>query len=284
MRKKKALFKDSYMELKKSWPRFLSILVMVMLGVAFFSGIRASGPDMKQSADAFYDKTSLMDIRVLGDLGMTEDDIKEIEQIDGVEKVEASYSADVLWNASENQVPVKLMSETKELDQITVVKGRLPKTEKECLIDEKLYDSFGCEIGEQISFQSGTEDDLADTIKGDTYTIVGVGTSPYYLSLERGTTKIGTGELEGFVLLTPAAFSLEAYTQLVIGVDGGKELLCYSDEYEDLVEEKMDAIEAIADVQCSLRYSNVKTEAEEKIADGEEEIADVEKKLADGQK
>lgn len=284
MKKKNVLLKDLYMEFKKSWPRFLSILVMVLLGVAFFSGIRASGPDMKRSADAYYDRSNLMDIRVFGGLGLTDDDLDKIRQIEGVETAEPGYTADVLWNAKENQFAVKLMSATKELDQIRITEGRMPEKSGECLIDKAIFDSTGYQIGDKLEIQSGTDDKLSDIVKHKSFEIVGVGTSPYYLSLERGTTKIGTGDLKGFVVIPQDDFTMEAYTQIILSVENSKELLCYSDEYEDLVDKIIESIEDIADGQCELRYQSVKEEADEKITDGEDDIKDAKKKLADGQK
>lgn len=284
MKKKNILLKDLYMEFKKSWPRFLSILVMVLLGVAFFSGIRASGPDMKKSADAYYDRVNLMDIRVFGGLGLTDDDLHKIKEIKGVKTVEPGYTADVLWNTPENQFAVKLMSASDELDQITITEGRMPQKSGECLIDKKIFDTTGYQIGDKLEIQSGTDDKLSDTVTHKSFEIVGVGTSPYYLSLERGTTKIGTGDLKGFVVIPRDDFTMEAYTQIILSVENSKNLLCYSDEYEDLVDKTVKSIESIADGQCELRYQSVKKEADEKIADGEKEIKDAKKKLADGQK
>lgn len=284
MKRKNVLLKDLYMEFRKSWPRFVSILIMVMLGVAFLSGIRACSPDMKKSADTFYDRMNLMDIRIFGDLGVTEDDLEEVKQVDGVKEAEGSYTADVLWTTEDNQLAVKLMSAGEKLDQIDIKEGRMPKTSGECLIDSRLAEKEGYGIGDVMEFKSGSEDELSDTIVKNSFTIVGIGQSPYYLSLDRGTTKIGNGDLSGFVILLPQDFTLEIYTQLIVSVDGAKNLLCYSDEYEEKVDGVIRSVEEIAGERCQIRYDSVMEEGKEKIADGEQEIADAKKKLSDGQK
>ena len=69
--KKRALRKDFYMEIRKSLGRFLSIFFIVALGVSFFSGIRASEPDMRISGDAYFDEKNLMDIKVISTMGLT---------------------------------------------------------------------------------------------------------------------------------------------------------------------------------------------------------------------
>ena len=60
-----ALIKDILREIRKSLGRFLSILLIVALGVAFFAGVRASVPDMKYTADAYFDEYNMQDIQLL---------------------------------------------------------------------------------------------------------------------------------------------------------------------------------------------------------------------------
>ena len=90
----RATQKDFYREIRKSPGRFLSILFIVALGVAFFSGIRASEPDMRITGDAYFDGAALMDIQVMSTYGITEDDIRALEEVDGVQAVEGAYSAE----------------------------------------------------------------------------------------------------------------------------------------------------------------------------------------------
>ena len=99
----KVMHKDFWMEIRKSKARFISIFMIVALGVAFFSGIQASSPDMRFSGDAYYDETNLMDIKVMGTLGLTEDDVAAIKQVDGVENAEGAYGTDVMCGEGEKQ-------------------------------------------------------------------------------------------------------------------------------------------------------------------------------------
>lgn len=92
----KALRKEFWMEIRRSKSRFISILLIVALGVAFFSGIQASSPDMRYSGDAYYDESCLMDIKVVGTMGLTEDDVETLKNIDGIEAAEGAWSTDVM--------------------------------------------------------------------------------------------------------------------------------------------------------------------------------------------
>lgn len=125
--KKQALRKDFYMEIKKSLNRFFSIFLIVALGVAFFSGVRATKPDMQMSADVFYDQSKLMDIRVLSELGVTDDDVKAIEALKDVEYVMPSHSQDMLCDTESAQLVLKMMSAPEKLNLITISEGRMPE-------------------------------------------------------------------------------------------------------------------------------------------------------------
>ena len=279
--KKRALRKDFYMEVKKTRNRFLSILVIVALGVAFFSGVRASNPDMVLSADAFYDETRLMDIRVLGTLGVTEEDVEAITRVEGVETVEPGYSVDMLGDVGEHQLALQVMSVPQKLNQITLREGRFPQEAGECLADTRLVDKGFLQVGDTIRLKSDSEEDTADLVRETEYVVVGTGFSPLYLSLDRGTTKVGSGSLDGFLLLPGDSFAMEYYTQICVTAEGARELRSYTEDYDSFVDRLVERIEALEEEQCKLRYAQIQQEGAEKIAEGEEEIAEGEEKLAD---
>lgn len=275
------MVKDFFREIIKSKNRFLSILIIVALGVAFFSGIRAASPDMKLSADTYYDQSSLMDIRVMSTLGLTEDDADALKQVEGVEKVNVSYSADVLCSLEDSQPVLTLMSLTEDMNQVTVQEGRLPQEDDELFLDVEFLREHGFEIGDTITLAAGDGEDLEDTLKHSQYTIVGAGTSPFYLSLDRGSSTVGDGTVSGFALLPPESFTLEAYTEIYLAVDGAKLENCYDEGYEDLVDEIQDRIEDIQDERCQIRYNGLMEDGQEAIREGEQELADARTELAD---
>lgn len=279
--KKKALRKDFYMEVKKTRNRFLSILVIVALGVAFFSGVRASEPDMVLSADVFYDESRLMDLRVVGTLGVTEEDLEAIAQVEGVEAVEPVYSVDMLGEAGDNQLALQVMSAPEKINLITVREGRMPENPGECLVDDRLLELGFLKVGDVITLKSDSEEDTEDLIRETEYTVVGSGISPLYLSLDRGTTKVGTGSLDGFLLLPAKSFAMDYYTQICVTAQGARELRSYTEEYDDFVDVLVERVEGLEERQCKLRYAQIQQEGAEKIAEGEADIAEGEQKLAD---
>ena len=279
--KKKATRKDFYMEIKKSPGRFLSILFIVAMGVAFFSGIRASEPSMRITGDAYFDGDNLMDIKALSTYGVTEDDISAIEKVDGVAKAEGAYSADFLYTLDDEQTVFHVMSLQEEMNRITVSEGRLPEKVGECLVD----DEADYQIGDVITLESGTDDPVSDTLKTEKLKIVGRGSSPCYISYGRGSTTVGTGSVDAFLVVPEKTFDMDVYSEVYVQVKGAKDLLAFTDEYDDCVERVMDNIEAITGERASIRKQEIMDEANEKLADAKQELADgkaeAEEKLSD---
>lgn len=277
----KATRKDFYMEIQKSKGRFISILFIVALGVAFFSGIRASEPSMRITGDAYFDSSDLMDIKAVSTLGITEKDIDAIEKVEGVEKAEGAYSSDFLCQTEDKQYVFHVMSIQKNMNQVTVSKGRMPEKIGECLVD----DDMGYQVGDIITLKSGTEDEVSDTLKTDTYTVVGLGNSPCYVSFGRGSTTIGSGSISGFLAVPEKTFDLDVYTEVYVQVKGAKELVAYTDIYEEKIENVLDEIEGITGERGKIRKQEIVDEAETKLveaeADLEEGKLEAETELAD---
>lgn len=279
--KKKALAKDFFMSIKKTYNRFISICLIVMLGTAFFAGVKAAEPDMQESADIFFDDSKLMDIRVMSTLGLTEDDVTAISAIEGVESAIPVYTYDVLTEKDEKQHVIKLMSETTDINKITVTEGRMPQESGECLADWLLEQNYGYKIGDKITISSGDDKAIEDIVNTQTYTITGFGKSSYYLDLTRDSSTIGNGSMSGFLIIPEDNFTLEAFTEIDVLVDGAIALDCYSDAYEDAVDEVTQKIKDIAGDRCEIRYAEVVREAQDAIAEAETEVSDGEQELAD---
>ncbi len=288
---KRAQRTDLIREMRKSSNRYISILLIMALGVAFYAGVRSAEPDMQLSAKKFFDDTNYMDIRVLGTMGMTEDDVTAIGQIEGVAEVEGGYQTELFWLAAERDYQMTVMSLGEKINQVYVTEGRIPEKADECFVDEDFVKSHGYSIGDVIVMRAEDDTELSDILATDTFTIVGYGKFPSYLSWQRGAVSIGTGSEDGFVFLHKDAFSMEVFTVVYASVEGAKEYNPYSEEYEDYIAKVAERIAAIADARCEVRYDEVTEpywediyEAEAEIADAEKEIADGEKEIADGEK
>lgn len=302
--KKSALIKDAFRDIKKSRGRFISILAIVALGVAFFAGLKISPKDMKYTADKYYDDYNLMDIRVVSTLGLTEDDLKEINKIDGIKESFGSYSIDALSLLNDKETVLKVHSyiSPEQINGIKLIEGRFPEKPDEILVEVGHDNIFNIPLGSDIQIYSGTDDDLADDLENTEFTVVGTVQVPYYLSFEKGNSAIGNGRVGSFIIIPQENFKLDVFTDIYLTVDGAKGINSYTDEYFDLVDPVVANLEELADVRETIRYDEIideattklddgkreyyegKAEADEKLADALKEIEDAQIEIADGEK
>ena len=276
----KLIHRDVFREIRKSTGRFVSLFLIVALGVAFYAGIRSCNPDMLISADNFYDASKMEDLRIISTLGLTDDDIDALEEIDGVEKAFGTYTADFISHTSDAQSVIKLMALTEGINEVVVEDGRMPENKNECLIDNYYIQFHGYKIGDELEVFADDGSDISDTLNTTKFKIVGSFVSSQYLSHKRGTTSVGSGKLDGLAVVLPEVFNPDYYTEIDIIAKGAKELLCYSDEYENLIDELEDKIEDISDERCQARYDEIKGEAQEKIDEAQRTLDENMAKLA----
>ena len=282
--KKNILRKDFIIEIKKTMGRFVSIFFIVALGVAFYSGIRASEPSMRITADQYFDDSELMDLKVMGTMGLTKADIKAIGKVSGIEAVEGGYSKDVLCPVGDNEKVVHMLSMEKNFNQVSVVEGKLPEKAGECLVDEDFLSYTDLKVGDMVTFHSGDGEALTDSLVTDTYKIVGIGNSPLYISFGRGSSTIGTGEISGFVVVDKASFDMDVYTEAYVKVSGAEEKIAFTDEYNNLSDAAKEAVSAIEEERCAVRKQEIVDEANEKLADSEKTVNEKSQELEDAKK
>lgn len=264
--------------------RFISIFFIVALGVAFYSGIRASEPSMRITADQYFDDSELMDLKVMGTMGLTKADIKAIGKVSGIEAVEGGYSKDVLCPVGDNEKVVHMLSMQKNFDQVSVVEGRLPEKAGECLVDEDFLSYTDLKVGDTVTFHSGDGEALTDSLVTDAYKIVGIGNSPLYISFGRGSSTIGTGEISGFVVVDKSSFDMDVYTEAYVKVSGAEEKTAFTDEYNNLSDAAKEAVSAIEEERCAVRKQEIVDEANEKLADSEKTVNEKSQELEDAKK
>lgn len=280
--KKKALRKDFYMEIRKSMGRFLSIFFIVAIGCAFFAGIRSSEPDMRYSGDAYFDRKNLMDLQVISTMGLTDEDVEAIEKLDGIERAEAGYSVDALCTEGDNQIVMHVMSLLPSMNQIQVEHGRLPEKSDECVVDADFLSKSTLKIGDRVTLSSGTDKPITDSLKEDTFTIVGSVSSPCYIGFQRGSTTIGSGNISAFLCVPEESFCMEVYTEIYAQVKGAEKLTAFTEQYDQRIDSVMKEVEAIKKEREKARYDEIVAEVSEKLADAEKEVMDAETELEQG--
>ena len=269
----KSLIKDFQREIQKSKSRFISIMLIVALGVAFYSGVRSSLPAMYMTADASYDKENLMDIRVVGTLGLTESDIEAIKQVEGVQEIEGSYTTDFLCFVNSKEIVTRAVSMTKSINDVTLLEGEYPNIYNQCLVSREFIEESGLKVGDVLQLSSGTTDEISKTLATDSYKIVGVCSSSYYLNGDAGTSNVGDGMADGYVIIPKEAFVSDAYTSVYITLTGAKELNSFDKDYKNLVNNVIGKVEEISGKQCDIRYTEVRSTANAELDKAERQFS-----------
>lgn len=283
---RKTLQKELWREIHNSRNRFLSIFVMVALGVMFLVGLRSAAPDMRNTADSYFDETGFYDVQILSTLGLTVKDISSFSQVEGVAAAEGGYSVDATLTLGETQKVIRALNLSEEFDRPTVLEGRLPETASECVLDEKLQMALEAEVGDTITLTPS--ETTADAFENDAFTVTGIVNSPLYISLDRGTSSLGDGSVAGFVLLRPESFGLDYFTQCSIHAQGAAEQDAYGKAYETQIEDLTARLETAAEARADLRYTTLRTDAQQKIDDAQQELdaaeAEAEARLSKAEK
>ena len=277
----KSLTKDTIRDIKKSLGRFISILVICALGVAFFVGIKSSPLSMKRTVDQYYDDYNMMDLRLLSTLGFTDSDVEAIEQLPGINGVFATFSQDVITHYNNRELvlkvhalPENLNSDNSDyINQVRVIEGRLPEKSGEAVIEKGNYVET-MEIGSKITLESGTDQELSDTLETIEYTIVGIVETPYYLSFDKGTTTIGNGEIASFIMIPQSDFKSDIYTEVFVTASGVSDLDTFTEAYEEAMQPLISSIETLADTQTKQRYDEIMDEATKELDKGRQEYED----------
>lgn len=251
-------------EIKGSFGRYMAIFAIIALGAGLFVGLRMSKPDFIKTYDRYLHETNFYNFRLVSTLGLTQDDIDEVLKLDGVKDAEGVVSADFLYNQGDDKSIVIAAQEIPEkINLIDLKAGRMPQKGNECLADPEMYTED--DIGKTVKLSKQNSEQTMDTFAYDEYTIVGLTESVLYINLERGSSTLGSGSVEGYIYLPSDGFSVDYFTDIYVTVDA--EGYVYSDEYKDNAKTYVKPLEQFMEERAVIRYNSIIDEANEKLAD-----------------
>lgn len=258
---KKALLKDSLKEIKNTYKRFISIALMAFLGVGFFAGIRATSPDMVDTIDKYYKSQNVYDIQIISTLGLTNEDITELEKIENVEKVIGSYEKDGKIMVDDVEVITKIIT-IEELNEPVLLDGKMPENSTECLVEQNFLETNNKKIGDTITVdvekQTNDDGEEEEYLKENELTIVGTIQSPLYISSDRGTSSLGAGKVNYYIYIPENNINAnEIYTNIYIKVKDADKYTTSSTEYEDYIKTVTDSIEEIKEERENARHDTL---------------------------
>lgn len=303
---RKTFFKNLYRDISKTISRFLSIVVIIAVGVSFYAGVRATSPDMKKSGDYYFQKNNLYDFKVISTLGLTQDDVDSIKKLKDVRNCEGAYSLDAVIEKGKQSLVVNVNSLPGKngINSIRMLRGRIPENNSEAVVEERFLKSNNLKLGDKIALESGNNSSIDDKLKVSRFTIVGTAYSPVYVSEERQLSSVGNGSVKGFVYILPDVFKSDVYTEIYVKSSSitSKNSLLKNEEYKKYADGLKQGIKTIGTERAQIRYDDVlktakksiddaqnklntsKKEAEDKFAEGYKKIDDAQDKITNGQK
>lgn len=275
----------SIRKIKKSFRRFLSLVILSLLGVTVFVGIKMSNPDMIESLDKYYDMNNVYDLKIVSTLGLTDDDISSISEIDKNLNVYGSHSKDMQFHTQDKSSVIKAMEITNDVNKIILKDGRLPKNQNEIIIESGIINKLGLNLGDKIYLDLDDDDTTVNTKE---LKIVGLVTSPIYVlnsngNLNRGNTNLGLGEVDYYGYTTKEFFNMNYYTEIYVTYKNN--FKTNSAEYNNAIEEVISKINKIEDARKSARKEEVVKIANETIDEQSNEglkiFSDIKQQLDD---
>lgn len=280
---KTALLKSSIREIKQSPARFLSILGIIFLGVAFFVGIGATGPDMIKSADHYYGKTKLADMSIYSSLGFSAEDKAVLLEEENIQTVNLQYLLDLPLSQKNTVFRFLSLTGKDELNQLHVVEGQLPKATNEILLDSNLSDAKDYQIGD--TFEILAKDDPENQLKEHEFKIVGFAQSPEFIdNSKRGNTNVGNGSISAFAYLLPEAFQMDAYSRMLISFDDLRTEVAYSQNYVDLMNKNKAQVTSLLAPRKQGRLDEIREKALKELNDNQREIDEANAQIEEGAK
>lgn len=280
----KTFLKNLFRDIKKTISGFLSIAIIIAVGVAFYSGVRASSPDMKMSGDYYFNKNNFMDFKIISTLGLTQNDIAEIKKQKGVTKVQGSYSLDAVTEKDKRQLVLNIDSlpNINGINSIKIVRGRRAENADEAVVEERFFRENKLKLNDDIVLKSGNDSNLGDNLKNTVFKIVGTAESPLYVSAQRQLSSVGSGSVKGFLYILPQVFKSEVYTEAYVRTEStqSKDSLVYNENYKSYAQSIKNNLKDIGVSRCDVRYAEVFKKGNDKLKEAQMKLDNSKKEAA----
>ncbi|MCI9576556.1 MAG: FtsX-like permease family protein [Clostridiales bacterium] len=305
-----ALNKDTFREIRHSMGRFLSILIIIALGVGFFVGIKATSPSMTHTTNEYFQRQRLMDLRLISTFGFTEEDLAQILALDHVAGIMPSYSADVIVQSESSNQTVKVFalppsaSPYEALNQPRLIEGRMPRDPNECVVEKSPgMNRTQIPIGETLTLAPEVNgSSVSDLLNQTSFEVVGIVDNPMFIAYDRGSTPVGNGTISYFIMIPEAAFAYDSYTEVYVETDlRQRGISAYDSQYAQTINSLAQQLETLGAQQAEMfenttlrdakeelqqaeqDYAQGKAEAESKLAQAEQELLDAQQQVSDAE-
>jgi putative ABC transport system permease protein len=270
------LWKSILRTIRKSLGRYIAILAIIALGVGFFAGLRVTRDAICETANQYLDELHLFDFRLVSTLGFTDEDVAAFRELEGVEAVQGSVSADLIYRREDGSDAVlHAHTLTEGINGVDILYGRLPQAPDECVLDARYADES--RIGQKICLSDSNSQDTLDTFAYREYTVVGLCNAAAYINFDRGSTALGNGSVSGFIYLPLEGFATDYYTEIYLTLPASGDI--YSDQYQAAVDAMEDGVEDLLDRRAYARYDSLVSQAREAIDNAQAELEEKQQEL-----
>lgn len=274
------LGKELCRTVRHTFGQFAAIAAIVALGCGFFAGIQATTPDMNEMADQHYQDTNLMDLQILSTIGLDEQEAAAVAALPDVKETYAGYHLECYLPQAPNSytmavysLPMQKAAQGTGLNQPSLTEGTYPTAPNECLLDADFAKKHDYHVGDTITLQAEEGTQLSDWMQQETFTVSGLTNWSMYVGFERGTAQIGTGSLDGYILVEDAAFCMERYTNLYLTLNSTQQLAAQSDAYTETVKEAAADLERESGVILKERIERETVDARTQLQEARENLA-----------
>ena len=278
--KKNAMRKNLRQSILNSLGRYIAIVAIIALGAGLFVGLLMTKTDMVATGNKFMQRQNMFDLRLMSSYAWGEEHLEAISNMEGVQDAEGIIYVDVIVNVNQNieEKVYRFYSMPEQINRLVLKGGRMPQTADECVIDGFLVDDEI--LGSTLTVTETNSEDTIDAMVYKTYTIVGYVSSPLYMDRNRGTTGVGSGELENLVFVSRDGFDVDYYSEIHVTTVG--EYTAYTDEYHDAMDAMAEAMEPEVQILAEDRLVKVRNEATKAYQDGMQEYLDGVQELEEG--
>lgn len=278
--KKIKLNKDIFKSIKHSKSRFLSILLLMMLGSFALVGLFVTGPDMRKTGENYFNELNIADITIISDYGIDTSECEYIEKAQGIKEVEYIFLKDV--TVKDTNISFRVFSKPENISKYELIEGSLPENDNEIAIDYSYSDNY--KLGDTITFVEETNDEN-EILRIHEFKIVGyIYSGEMVSSLNKGETTVGTGELNSYAIVNKEVFESDVYMMAKLTFTDLEGINPYSDEYTDILQNHKDELEGLLKEEQYIRLEDIKVPYQQEINDGWKEIEDAKQELEDARK